>query len=326
VQYFSLAATDSQLFAWGTNPQSQLGTGNSFVKVLLEPTAVAGPLGSGDWQIRGLAAGYQHAFAIADKPGDAELLKIKQEARASAGVLQPGVGASGVAGIEVVLTEKQRQQWEQKHNQQQQQQQQQSSAVLQQGANAAPSSAPSGSSSSSDVVAAASPSTPTAAAAAAIRNTAASAGRDVAAATPTTQHISQQPSTSHLAASSSSSSSVCSTPDKAVLPADWHTSYLPTQKPNLPLPRDTWAAWIASPWHNHLARLSPDVFELLPERYNAEHKNPCWGGLGPGLSCLPYFNIIGVSKCGTTDLYHRLTLHKQILAATNKVMCWTGRL
>lgn len=49
------------------------------------------------------------------------------------------------------------------------------------------------------------------------------------------------------------------------------------------------------------------------------HKNPCWGGVGPQLACLPYFNIIGVSKCGTTDLYHRLTMHKQILPATNKV-------
>jgi hypothetical protein len=149
-----------------------------------------------------------------------------------------------------------------------------------------------------------------------------SVGRDVAAAVPATQHLSQQPSASHHAAtSSSSSSSACSTPDK--LPAGWHTSYLPKQSPNLPLPRDLWASGSASPWHNHLAGLSPDVFELLPKRYNAEHKNPCWGGLGPGLSCLPYFNIIGVSKCGTTDLYHRLTLHKQILAAANKVRCYT---
>ncbi|KAF6246275.1 P-loop containing nucleoside triphosphate hydrolase protein, partial [Scenedesmus sp. NREL 46B-D3] len=81
---------------------------------------------------------------------------------------------------------------------------------------------------------------------------------------------------------------------------------------------EAWAAWFPSPWHNQLAEISSDVFALLPKQYNAQHKNPCWGGLGPGLSCLPYFNIIGVSKCGTTDLYHRLTLHKQILPATNK--------
>jgi hypothetical protein len=320
LQYFSLAATDTRVFAWGSNAQSQLGTGNSSIIELLQPTAVAGPLSSGEWQIRGLAAGYQHAFAIADKPGDAELQRLRQEGRAAAGMvggstdgvagaLQLGVRAPGVAGIEVVLTEKQRQDREQQQRQQQQQQQ---------GGDAAPPASPTdnSSSSSSDAVAPATLSTQTGAAAAV--NTANLAGRDVAAAVPTTQHLSQQPSASHhAAATSSSSSSACSTLDK--LPADWHTSYLPTQGPNLPLPRDVWASWRPSPWHNHLAGLSPDVFELLPERYNAEHKNSCWGGLGPDLSCLPYFNIIGVSKCGTTDLYHRLTLHKQILAATNKV-------
>ncbi|WIA17127.1 hypothetical protein OEZ85_014020 [Tetradesmus obliquus] len=194
-EYFSLAATDSQVFAWGSNAYLCLGTGNASVAELLQPAAVAGTLGAGSWQIKGLIAGYQHAFAIADKPGDEELLQLMQQssktarAAASAGtvvgssvaggvaVLQQGTGGSGVAGIEVILTEKQQQEREQLLQQQQQQQQQQ---------------------------------------------------------------------------------------------------------------------------------------------YNTQHRNPCWGGLGPGLSCLPYFNIIGVSKCGTTDLYHRLTLHKQILAATNK--------
>jgi hypothetical protein len=335
LQYYSLAATDSQVFAWGSNPQSQLGNGNSSVKELLQPTAVAGPLGSGEWQIRGLAAGYQHAFAIADKPGDAQLQKLRQDGKAAAGMLagsaaggggslQPGVGASGVAGIEVVLTEKQQQEREQ---QQKQQQQQGDSSVLHKGAAAVPQASPAGSSSSSssngsDAVVPASPSTPTAAAANV--KTVTLAGRGVAAAAPITQHLIQQPSELHHAAaatsttsSSSSSSAACSTPDR--LPAEWHSNYLPIGSPNLPLPRDAWAAWTPSPWHNQLAELSPDVFELLPKRYNAEHKNPCWGGLGPGLSCLPYFNIIGVSKCGTTDLYHRLTLHKQILASTNKV-------
>jgi N-acetylgalactosamine 4-sulfate 6-O-sulfotransferase len=61
-----------------------------------------------------------------------------------------------------------------------------------------------------------------------------------------------------------------------------------------------------------------DVFKLLPQQLNPQLRNPCWGGTGPQMACLPYFNIIGVSKCGTTDLYRRLTLHKEILPARNK--------
>jgi hypothetical protein len=105
--------------------------------------------------------------------------------------------------------------------------------------------------------------------------------------------------------------------------ADYHWRYL-AQKPapdsGSLKAHSAWAAWKPSPWHDALAALSPDVFALLPKQYNTMHKNPCWGGTGPQLACLPYFNIIGVSKCGTTDLYHRLTLYKAaVLPARNKV-------
>jgi N-acetylgalactosamine 4-sulfate 6-O-sulfotransferase len=324
LQYFSLAATDSQVFAWGSNAYLCLGTGNSSVIELLQPTAVAGPLGSGNRQIHGLIAGYQHAFAIADNPGDAELQKLRQQSRlaGSAGLgvdsssmagglaaLQHGTSVSKVAGVEVVLTEKQ--QLERVQLQKQQQQQVSPSVVSQGAASPTPTAAAGSSSSSSGAVAPASPSDT------ATTGTTSAAGRDVAAAVRATQHIAQQLASTAAAASSSSSSN-CSIPGKQ--PPDWHTSYLPKATPNLSLPRETWSTWSPSPWHNQLAGLSPDVFVLLPKQYNPEHKNPCWGGLGPGLSCLPYFNIIGVSKCGTTDLYHRLTLYKQILAASNKVV------
>lgn len=35
--------------------------------------------------------------------------------------------------------------------------------------------------------------------------------------------------------------------------------------------------------------------------------------------CLPYFQILGVSKCGTTDLYNRLTEHPDMVDCTWKV-------
>ena len=37
-----------------------------------------------------------------------------------------------------------------------------------------------------------------------------------------------------------------------------------------------------------------------------------------GLFCIPYFHIIGVSKCGTTDLYRRLSLHPHMAPSRNK--------
>ena len=37
------------------------------------------------------------------------------------------------------------------------------------------------------------------------------------------------------------------------------------------------------------------------------------------LVCVPYYQILGVSKCGTTDLYHRLSQHPQVFKAANKV-------
>lgn len=37
------------------------------------------------------------------------------------------------------------------------------------------------------------------------------------------------------------------------------------------------------------------------------------------LKCLPYFQILGVSKCGTTDLYHRLTEHPDMAKSGWKV-------
>ena len=35
--------------------------------------------------------------------------------------------------------------------------------------------------------------------------------------------------------------------------------------------------------------------------------------------CLPYFQILGVSKCGTTDLYHRLTFNPNMVDCGWKV-------
>lgn len=40
---------------------------------------------------------------------------------------------------------------------------------------------------------------------------------------------------------------------------------------------------------------------------------------GVTLRCIPYYHILGVSKCGTTDLYNRLARHPDIYESLNKV-------
>ena len=64
--------------------------------------------------------------------------------------------------------------------------------------------------------------------------------------------------------------------------------------------------------------------------YVQNMKNPCWwvskqtlpSGLKVNatftrsLSCLPYFHIICCSKSGTTDLFHRIKLHPDIVPNT----------
>uniref|UniRef100_A0A7S3R6I9 Sulfotransferase n=1 Tax=Dunaliella tertiolecta TaxID=3047 RepID=A0A7S3R6I9_DUNTE len=59
----------------------------------------------------------------------------------------------------------------------------------------------------------------------------------------------------------------------------------------------------------------------MPATLERKFKNPCWYKDGK-LICVPYYQILGVSKCGTTDLYHRLSQHPQVFKAANKGPHW----
>lgn len=314
------------VFGWGSNAYLCTGTGDTTQKDVLQPTTVAGPLGTGEWTIQGLAAGYQHAFAIADQPGSPTIAKMRAGALAAVAKQVPGsnptAGAVGAlntafAPVEVILTEQQKLQ---------RQAAQQALAVQQ------------------DIAAAAPLEGFQANRAEALHNqeaqqeSATASGRTTAGqqaqAAPGLAAAVLNSTSSEPARNSSSglvSTIAASTSNRADRqPEDYHWSYLAQQGlPERAKVHELWASWQPRPWHDALVTLSPDVFKLLPREYNTMHKNPCWGGLGPQLACLPYFNIIGVSKCGTTDLYHRLTLYKQaILPATNKVRCgvWAATL
>jgi N-acetylgalactosamine 4-sulfate 6-O-sulfotransferase len=84
---------------------------------------------------------------------------------------------------------------------------------------------------------------------------------------------------------------------------------------------DVWSSHVHRPGFEAIKAAAPDTWEVLPERLSQQHTNPCWqdGSRGGRLRCLPFFQILGVSKCGTTDLYGRLVLHPQIMNCGYKV-------
>ena len=45
----------------------------------------------------------------------------------------------------------------------------------------------------------------------------------------------------------------------------------------------------------------------------------------PTLLCLPYFLLIGMPKCGTTDLYQRIVQHPQVIAPASKEPHWWSK-
>lgn len=63
------------------------------------------------------------------------------------------------------------------------------------------------------------------------------------------------------------------------------------------------------------------MFSELPigSQFDANSKNPCWRDGDEGkFHCLPYAYILGMPKCGTTDLYMRLTNHPDVLKLRKK--------
>ncbi|XP_070184115.1 uncharacterized protein [Littorina saxatilis] len=65
-----------------------------------------------------------------------------------------------------------------------------------------------------------------------------------------------------------------------------------------------------------------------PHNYLPTTKAPCWyqvPQLLRGFHCLPYFYIVGVSKCGTGDLYRRIRHHPDMMKGTLKEYHWWDR-
>jgi N-acetylgalactosamine 4-sulfate 6-O-sulfotransferase len=76
---------------------------------------------------------------------------------------------------------------------------------------------------------------------------------------------------------------------------------------------DAWTSRRRLPNHEALVQSAGDTFAYLESQHMLrELKNPCWKESSGVLKCMPYFQILGVSKCGTTDLYHRLSFNPDL--------------
>lgn len=94
-------------------------------------------------------------------------------------------------------------------------------------------------------------------------------------------------------------------------------------------PAEIWAAHVPSARLSLIEAASPDVFSALPQPRGMLPglASPCWragdvitaaGAAGAPVRCLPAVHVLGVSKCGTTDLYKRLSRHPDFVQSTNK--------
>lgn len=74
-----------------------------------------------------------------------------------------------------------------------------------------------------------------------------------------------------------------------------------------------------------------------PPNFEQTFKNPCFydachqtrNGTIRKLRCLPFFHVLGVDKCGSTDLYSRIVRHPQIFpnngTLNKETMWWSWR-
>ncbi|XP_060063198.1 carbohydrate sulfotransferase 15-like [Ylistrum balloti] len=52
--------------------------------------------------------------------------------------------------------------------------------------------------------------------------------------------------------------------------------------------------------------------DVARPNFLSNYKNPCWKESASPVQCIPYFQLIGVDKSGTTDLFYRLVRHPHV--------------
>ncbi|KAL3892180.1 hypothetical protein ACJMK2_004414 [Sinanodonta woodiana] len=67
-----------------------------------------------------------------------------------------------------------------------------------------------------------------------------------------------------------------------------------------------------------------DLMKLGSLKFISGIKNPCWLE-GKSMLCLPYFYLAGFPKCGTTDIYRKLSIHPDFISPFAKEPHWLTR-
>ncbi|XP_071839186.1 carbohydrate sulfotransferase 15-like isoform X2 [Apostichopus japonicus] len=68
--------------------------------------------------------------------------------------------------------------------------------------------------------------------------------------------------------------------------------------------------------------LEPEALSEYPAEFIESKKNPCWVSPRGTVDCLPYFYLAGMPKCGTTDIWVKLTKHPQISVSRKEPHWW----
>ena len=80
---------------------------------------------------------------------------------------------------------------------------------------------------------------------------------------------------------------------------------------------------------NEIKSTLSTIFSELPSAgFLPGYKNPCWfkpDTAPPQLVCLPYVYMLGMPKCGTSDLYARIINHEHISPPKRKEIRWFTR-
>ncbi|XP_041476110.1 carbohydrate sulfotransferase 15-like [Lytechinus variegatus] len=74
-----------------------------------------------------------------------------------------------------------------------------------------------------------------------------------------------------------------------------------------------------------LVKWAPEIFEKVPLDFLGNFKNPCWLRNKTELNCLPYFYVIGTSKCGTTDIWEKILSHPDVINVPKEPHWWGPR-
>ncbi|KAG1659112.1 hypothetical protein FOA52_015905 [Chlamydomonas sp. UWO 241] len=85
---------------------------------------------------------------------------------------------------------------------------------------------------------------------------------------------------------------------------------------------DVWKAFKPAANHDEIVAAAPDTWAVLPKELDPKYRNPCWTDDNGRFRCAPYFQILGVSKCGTTDLFARLKRHPELADGSKGPHFW----